>query len=373
MTYLDNAGAGLPPISVTDGMTELIDDWSKTGEHWDEWLLDVVDARRLFAKLIGGSKSCVGVVPSVSVGLACIGSSVKMSKRKVVTSSLNFPTNVIMWQRMKEAGLVGRVSVLEQRNGIVPLEAYERAIDDQTALVAVDYVSWLSGSRESVRAISELAHAHGALLVVDSFHALGVFPFDVKRDGVDVLVSGFYKWLCGPHGVACVSVDENLLESLIPPYLGWLGIEDNVIERLQAGRDPFDVPFPLSSATPSSSAARFEWGTWATVAVKGAIEAMKFTLRSDPETRFRSIGALKTQLVEGLDGLGVKMLTPPLEVNPGGGIVSFESKKQSEVVSRLAKQKIMVSGRFGYVRVSPHFYNTAEEVRRFLGAVRTIL
>jgi selenocysteine lyase/cysteine desulfurase len=278
-----------------------------------------------------------------------------------------------MWQRMREAGLVGQVRLLEQKGGLIPLEAYEKAIDDQTALVAVDYVSWLSGARERVRAISDLAHRHGALLVVDSFHALGVFPFDVKADGIDVLVSGFYKWLCGPHGVACICVSENLLESLVPPYLGWLGVEDNVAERLQAGRDPFDVPFSLTSAPPSRSAARFEWGTWATVAVKGAIESMKFTLRSDPAMRFRAIAALKARLSEGLEQMGVKMLTPPMEVNPGGGIVTFESKMQSEVVGKLAKQKIMVSGRFGHVRVSPHFYNTTEEVERFLGAARRLV
>jgi cysteine desulfurase / selenocysteine lyase len=373
MTYLDNAGAGLPPRSVTDGMKELIDDWSRTGEHWDEWLLDVVEARRLFAKLVGGATNSIGVIPSVSVGLAAVGSSVKMSKKKLVTSNLNFPTNVIMWQRMKEAGLVGSVTLLEHTGGLVPLEAYEQAIDDQTALVAVDYVSWLSGAREHVRGISDLAHKHGALLVVDSFHALGVFPIDVKADGIDVLISGFYKWLCGPHGVACVCVDEDMLESMVPPYLGWLGVEGNVVERFQAGRDPFDVPFSLKRAPPSRSAARFEWGTWATVAVKGAIESMKFTLRSDPAMRFKAIAALKARLFEGLEQMGVKMLTPPVEVNPGGGIVTFESKRQSEVVGKLAKQKIMVSGRFGHVRISPHFYNTAEEVDRFLGAARTLV
>ncbi len=373
MTYLDNAGAGLPPTAVTDAMKELVEDWSRTGEHWDKWLLDVVAARRLFAKLIGGSAHNVGVIPSVSVGLAAVGSSVNMSKRKVVTSSLNFPTNVIMWQRMREAGLVRRVTLLNQQKGIVPLEAYEKAIDDETALVAVDYVSWLSGSREKVREISEVAHQHGALLVVDSFHALGVFPFDVKRDGIDILVSGFYKWLCGPHGVACVYVSENLLESLMPPYMGWLGINDSVVERVQAGRDPFDVPFSLQHAPPSRSAARFEWGTWATVAVKGAIAAMEFTAKSGPGARFRSISALKARLLEGLERIGVKMLTPAPEVNRGAGIVSFECKKQTEVVGKLAKQRIMVSGRFGYMRVSPHFYNTAEEVDGFLDALRRIL
>jgi selenocysteine lyase/cysteine desulfurase len=296
-----------------------------------------------------------------------------MSKKKVVTSSLNFPTNVIMWQRMREAGLLRRVDVLKHEAGSIRIEEYEKAIDDDTALVSVDYVSWLSGSRENVREISELAHKHGALLAVDSFHALGVFPFDVKKDGIDILVSGFYKWLCGPHGVACVYIDENLLGTLLPSYLGWLGIHDSVTERVRAGRDPFDVPFPLDRAPPSDSASRFEWGTWASIAVKGAVEAMKFAVKADPAARFKAIVDLKKRVVEGLDELGVKTLTPSLDLNPGGGIVSFECENQTEVVARLAKRKVVVSGRFGHLRVSPHFYNSAGEIDRFLSEVQKVL
>lgn len=374
MTYLDNAGAGLPPVSVTDAMKALVDDWSRTGEHWEEWLLDVVECRRLFAKLIGAKGTETGVLPSVSVALAALASSIDFSRRrKVVTSSLNFPTNVIMWQRMREKGIVKTVDVVQHVRGAVPLESYEKAIDDKTALVAVDYVSWLSGARENIRELSRLAHSHGALLAVDAFHALGVFPFSVKRDKIDILVSGFYKWLCGPHGVACVYIAENLLERLKPAYLGWLGIDDNIIERLQSGRDPFDVPFSLRTATPSRSASRFEWGTWATVAVRGAIEALKFAAENGLDYRFEIIRRLKRELVRGLEEMGVQFLTPPLESNLGGGIVTFREKRQREVASKLMKRKIVTSGRFGHVRVSPHFYNTEEEIEKFLRAFREIV
>jgi selenocysteine lyase/cysteine desulfurase len=72
MTYLDSAGAGLPPLSVTNAMKSLVDDWSRTGEHWEEWLLDVVKCRELFGTLIGAKGREVGVLPSASVALAAI-------------------------------------------------------------------------------------------------------------------------------------------------------------------------------------------------------------------------------------------------------------------------------------------------------------
>lgn len=373
MTYLDNAGAGLPPLSVTKAMNEFVEDWSQKGEHWEAWLQDVLELRKLFGQLIGARSEEVGVVPSVSSALAAFAASMNYSKRgKVVTSSLNFPTNAILWQRMREAGLLKTVEVLPSSEGRIPFEAYEAAIDDETAIVSIDYVSWFSGYRERIREIGEIAHQHGAIMVVDGFHALGVFPFDVKKDGIDVYVNGFYKWMCGPHGVACIYADSELLPDLKPAYIGWHGIKDNVIERIQAGRDPFDVPFPTDSATPSATAARFEWGTWAAVTVKGAIEAVKFAFDTDVATRYGIIKRRRMQLMEGLRSKRVEILTPSEDMNPGGGIVTFGTKDHKTMVSELSKDKIIVSGRFNHVRVSPHFYNTSEEIDKFLDALKTV-
>ncbi len=374
VTYLDNAGAGLPPVRVTDAMKRFLDDWSSTGEHWDAWMEDVVEARRLFGTLIGARREEVGLLPSVSVAISSVASSLRLTERKkVVTSALNFPTNVMMWQRMKESGILKEVSILKPSGGAVPVESYAKTIDDKTAVVAVDYVSWFSGARENIKEISEIAHRHGALLLVDSFHALGVFPFDAKKDGIDVLVSGFYKWLCGPHGIACVYVDEGVLGGLRPSYMGWHGIEGNVVDRQLAGRDPFDVPFPLDRAEPAATAARFEWGTWATVCVIGAIEAMKFALDSGIESRYGRIKAMRDKIQDGFSEMGLKVITPTSGTNERAGIVSFETKRQQEVVQALMKQKIVVSGRFGSIRASPHFYNLPEEVDALLGALGPIV
>jgi cysteine desulfurase / selenocysteine lyase len=381
-TYLDNAGAGLPPRMVTHAMQDFLADWSGKGENWEEWLMEVVETRRLFGRLVGGKASEVGIVPSVSAALAAVGSSLnerdgapssRRGRRKVVTSALNFPTNVINWQRMRESGLLDEVVVLGRDGaGMVPIEAYREAIDDETALVALDYVSWLSGARENIREIGEIAHAHGSLLLVDSFHALGVFPFDVRREGIDVLVSGFYKWLCGPHGVACVYVREDVLPHLVPSFMGWHGIKDNVADRVVEGRDPFGVPFPLDRAEPAPSATRFEWGTWAAVCVAGANEAMRFTQKTGGAERYKRIRGLREQVQAGLEEIGLKSLTPTADENEGSGIVTFRAEEEEEdTVSRLMKKdKIVTSSRFGCVRISPHFYNTPTEVDSLILALR---
>jgi cysteine desulfurase / selenocysteine lyase len=368
-TYLDSAGAGLPPAQVTNAMRSFIEDWSKHGEHWDQWLEEVVELRRLYGQLIGGVRPEVGVVPSVSVGLAAVASSLDLrSRKRVVTSSLNFPTNVVLWQRMRESGLLKEVKVMDATEGMVLLQDWEKAIDDKTAAVAVDYVSWFSGYREKIREIGEIAHRHGAIMLVDAFHGVGVFPIDMKRDGVDAAFGGFYKWLCGPHGAACVWVREDVLPGLEPSYTGWHGINDNVIERLRQNRDVFDVPFPLDSAMPAKDAARFEWGTWACVVVRGAIEAVKFALQNDPDSRFQVIKKRREELMDGLHRLGKKVLTPTEEAAVSG-IVTFAQKNHKELVAKLASQRIVVSGRFDHVRVSPHFYNTSEEVQTLLDAL----
>lgn len=369
MTYLDSAGAGLPPLSVTEAMKRFIEDWSKHGEHWEEWLKHVVELRRLFGQLVGGSTEEVGVVPNVSVGLSSIASCLDPRRRKVVTCDLNFPTNVVLWQRMREKGLLKEVQVLRNRDGSLPLEAWEKAIDDNTAAVAVDYVSWFSGYREPVRAISEAAHRHGALLVVDGFHGIGVFPIAAKKDGIDVLVGGFYKWLCGPHGAACVYVDKDVLPRLEPGYTGWHGIKDNVVERLQQGRDVFDVPFPLDSATPSRTSARFEWGTWAMVVVDGAIEAVKFAILTDPAARWESIRSIRRELVDGLRDLRLRVLAEEQE-SEGSGIITFATKDHKLLVKNLAERRVIVSGRFNHVRVSPHFYNTTDDANALIEALK---
>src|SRR2546430_13914327 len=152
-------------------MREFVEKWSREGERWEEWLADILELRELFARLIGARDKEVGVVPSASIGLVELASSLDLSKRKkVVVSDLNFPSNVLLWLRMRESGLLKKVVVLRGRNGIVPLDAWERAIDEETVAVAGDYGSWLGGYPRRGERITVLAQRRGEGCLVLALH-----------------------------------------------------------------------------------------------------------------------------------------------------------------------------------------------------------
>jgi selenocysteine lyase/cysteine desulfurase len=285
--------------------------------------------------------------------------------QNVVLSELNFPTNVYPWHTLKARGLLKEVNVLKAEDGIVPLTTYERAIDDKTAAVSVDLVSWTNGCREKIPEIAKLAHAHGALMLVDVFHAAGVLPIDVRGLGVDVLLCGTYKWLMGPHGAAYIYANPDALNRLQPSIVGWHGIRDSVIARMQANEHPFGRPFDLSQAEPAGDATRFEWGTWSVISVEGAKAALEFTLKYPPEERWPIIQKLNERLVDGLRRKK-RRVTSPTEEDRLSGIVTFDTPEPARVAKQLLDEHIVVAPRVNGLRVSPHFYNTEEEIDRLL-------
>ncbi len=353
-------------MSVHQAMHSFLDEWRDYGEKWEAWLLEIVKARELFARLIGATVDEVACVPSVSSGLAAIGSSLSLRPgQNIVVSELNFPTNVYIWHALRRKGLISEVRVLKAKNGEVPISNFEKAIDDQTAAVSVDYVSWINGCREDVRAITQLAHSHGALMLVDAFHALGVIPVDVRKLGVDVLTCGTYKWLMGPHGTAFLYVKPEALGQLEPGIVGWHGISDSVVNRVLTKQEPFGRPFDLSNVIPAKDATRFEWGTWSVITVVGAKAALEFTLKYNPQEREPMIKRLNERLVDGLRKKG-KHVTSPLQMERRSGIVTFEVDDAARVSRQLQHDHIVVAPRVNTLRVSPHFYNSDREIDTLL-------
>jgi selenocysteine lyase/cysteine desulfurase len=360
--YLDNAGAGPPPIAVYDAMRSFLDEWRDYGEKWEAWLLEVVRARKEFGRLIGAGVDDVACVPNVTSGLAAIASALRLKPgQNVVVSELNFPTNVYMWHSLKEKGLISEVRVLKAENGKVPISSFEKAVDDKTAAVSVDYVSWINGCREDIPNVTRITHSHGALMIVDAFHAVGVFPVDVQRLGVDVLTCGTYKWLMGPHGTAFLYVSHEASDKLEPSIVGWHGISDSVVARVQSKQDTFGRPFDLRGVDPAKDATRFEWGTWSVITVAGARAAIEFTQKYSPDYRAPRIERLNGRL---LDGIRKKMnkITSPEGKERRSGIVTFEVDEAVKVAQRLQQEGVVVAARVNVLRVSPHFYNTEEEI-----------
>lgn len=364
--YLDSAGAGAPPLSVHSAMRTFLDEWRDYGEKWDAWLLEIVRARELFARLVGASRKEIACVPNVSSGLAAIASALSLKREQnVVLSELNFPTNVYIWHALKRKGLLSEVRILRAKAGGVPLADFEKAIDDKTAAVSLDYVSWINGCKENIKAITQVAHSHGALMLVDAFHAVGVMPVNVRELDVDALTCGTYKWLLGPHGTAFLYVKGETLDRLDPGIVGWHSISDSVIARASSKQETFGRPFDLSGLIPANDATRFEWGTWSVITVVGAKAALEFTLKYTPQEREPIIKHLNERLVNGLETKG-KHITSPLDSERRSGIVTFEVDDAARVSRELQQEGIVVAPRVNTLRVSPHFYNTDHEIDTLL-------
>src|SRR6266705_6430091 len=167
--YFDNAGTGPPSIHVLDSIHEYMTDWRDYGENWEEWLPMIIESRRLFGKMIGAGLEEVASLPNVTSALTALASSVKYKPNgNIVISELNFPTNIYIWHIQKKHGRANDVRLLRKdQSGVVPLDEWEKAIDDDTSIVSVDYVSWANGCRGKIREITEIAHEHNAFVIAD--------------------------------------------------------------------------------------------------------------------------------------------------------------------------------------------------------------
>ncbi len=365
--YLDNAGAGPLPSDVVEAMRNFLEKWSLMGEPWPEALGHIIESRAMFAELIGARAEEVAAVPGVSYGFNSFLASLKAGKGNAVAGAYNFPTTYYALHAARSRGLLSEVRIARGDGSRTPLEEYERLIDEETVLVVADHVSWITGYMEDLRAVADIAHSKGAILVSDAFHSVGVVPVDVKSLRVDVLLAGSYKWLMGPHGAGFVYVERNLLEELEPMLAGWMSAEDSVIERFERGERLFERPFDITGFTRAKDAKVLEWGTWPVIAFEGVIASMKFLNEFGAPEKYEShTRRLVERLMDGLMDMGYEVVTPR---DSKASIVVFKHRKPYELASILSRDGYIVSPRPGTIRVSPHFYNTIDEIESFLEAL----
>ncbi len=368
--YFDNAGTGPPSMYVINAIQQYIVDWRDYGENWEEWLPMIIESRRLFGKMIGATADEVASVPNVTSALIALASSARYKPDgNIVISDLNFPTNIYLWHLQKKHGRAKDVRLLHRdEKGTVPLEQWEEAIDDNTSIVSVDYVSWTNGAREKIREIAKIGHDHDAFVVADSFHGLGVFPIDAKQDELDAMVCGMYKWMQGPHGAAYLYTRRDRLDELDPNYIGWHGVEDSVVRRMTKQEDLFGKPFNINNAEPASDVTRFEGGSWGVVSIIGAKAALEYALKHDQQEKFHRVLRVTEHLIDGLKRKGRRILSP-LASDRRSGIVVFEDADPRATFEKLKSLNITVASRVKAIRVSPHYYNTEEEIDKLLAAL----
>ncbi|HSE30961.1 MAG TPA: aminotransferase class V-fold PLP-dependent enzyme [Pyrinomonadaceae bacterium] len=359
--HLLSHSLGPVPRAVRDSMNAYCEAWEHhtSEDAWatNWWELSQRIGDRI-ARILGGTAGSVQIQPNASIALASVASCFDFSsstRNKVVTTALDFPSMEYIWEAQQQLG--AHVEVVESEDGVsIPLEKILDAIDDTTCLVALSHTSYRSSYRVDAAAITQKAHAKGALVLFDVYQSAGVVELDAEGWGVDFLIGGTIKWLCGGPACGYLYVRPDLQRDLRPRLTGWV-----------AHHSPFD--FAHSPIRYARSVRRFAQGTPSIPALYSALPGLEIVESVGIESIAAESKRRTQKMVDFVIDRGWK-LNSPRDTNQRGGSVMIGVDDGPAMVDRLAARKVFVDCRpQAGLRVSPHFFNTDEEVDEALSVL----
>jgi len=351
--YLNSCSLGALSGRTRVALQDFLDQWEQRGAAawYDTWLPAVERLRAGYGRVIGAPASTVSLHPSISSALSGVGEALDYRTRpRVVTTSLDFPTVAYQWLAKQDRGV--EVVIIQSPDGTtVPLDLFAAAVDHRTALVATSHVFFTSGAIQDIRGLASLVHGRGALLLVDGYQAAGQIPVTVETLEADFYCAGGLKWLLGGPGIAFLYVRPEL-HALAPAVAGWFG---------HAAPFRFD-PHQLDRAP---DAHRFDQGTPAMASVYAQLAGLSFIEEIGIPAIRATTAALTEDLIAALRERG---LEPRVAASAAerSAIVMIPRDEPDRDVGALLARGFVVDARPGHVRVSPYFYNIADDHRAFV-------
>ncbi len=350
-TYLNSCSLGALSRRAEQRLRDFRNEWHEYGASawYETWMGRLSELRGRVAGMLAADEAEIALGASVSAALSVIASAIdhRPPRNRVVVAELDFPTLAYQWMARPGVEVVRVPS--DDGVGIDP-QRWAEAIDERTAVVATSHVFFTTGVIQDLPSIAKLAHDAGALFVVDAYQSAGQIPIDAGATGADVLITGPLKWLLGGPGLAYTWVRPELVQKLTPTLAGWWGADDQF--AFDIGRLDF-----------KHDARRFELGTPALHTVHTALGGQQIIDEIGvPAIRERNRALTERLIARARDaGFGLRVAEDP---DARSAIVMIAASDPHSAVAHLADAGIIVDARPGHVRVSPHFYNTEEEVDR---------
>lgn len=350
--YLNSNSAGAFPR----GMDDVFSRYAATLRHWrddafDGWWEELQRYHATLERFIVAAPGTVVSDASVSALLGRLGTCFDFggARNRVITTDLEFPSVPFIWDAFRRYG----AEPIVVETGDDPEGAIEALLDERVKLVSVTHASFRTGRLLDLERIVRAAKRVGALVITDAYQSTGTVPIDVQALGVDFLLAGAHKWLCGSMESAFLYVRPDLLPTLEPAATGWM-----------AGSDPFTFEAPRARA---STAQRFATGTPAVLPAMVSQVGMDLIEAVGSEAIRSHSLALTDRILAWAEDAGIASPTPR-DHAARGGVAVLRFAGDREATAALAGRGFICSWRGG-LRVAPHFYNTAEEVERFLQAL----
>ncbi|MEA2090207.1 MAG: aminotransferase class V-fold PLP-dependent enzyme [Thermoproteota archaeon] len=267
---------------------------------------------------------------------------------------------------------------VENDNGKIHMSDLDKKVDDDTRLVCINRTTPFCGFTYNVEEVCKIAHERNAFVLDDAFQAIGVIDVDVKKDDVDFLLTGSYKWQCGPEGAGIFYVKENLIDELECSFQNYL-----------AAKIPGEIPFTLADHDNISSwdytlrndADRFDQGVCVGEVLFAWDATLKYLNDLGPKNIQKRVRMLGGYLIEKLRDSGCKVLTP-IEPEERHGLIMYTTgryKRDSDSFNTFASQpkpikvSIRSAGGIGGIRVCTHFFNTEEDIDRLIEVQKKLI
>ncbi len=350
LIYLNHAAVAPLVRPAAEAMQHLAEDVLQNGAaNYQQWLDAYAGLRGAAGRLINALPDEIALMKNTSEGIATVALGIDWRPGdRIVAFKEEFPANQYPWRRLEKQGVT-----IEWLSVTDPLERIDAAARG-ARLLAISYVQFLTGHRADLEAIGRICRSHGAIYFVDAIQGLGAFPLDVQAAHIDALAADGHKWMVGPEGCAILYVSKRVQDQIEPVEFGWTNV---------AGFN--DYGSREMSLRPD--AGRYECGTLNTIGIFGLRAAIEFLLDVGIERIAPVVQGLGDQIDAGVRSKGYEVLGQRT-LATGAGIVSFRKAgtDPNAVVEHLRQNHIIAASRAGWVRASPHFYVTAEEIERFL-------
>lgn len=360
--YLDTATSGPLHKRVFEALHAFYRQRYERGANLSDykgWVNRAQETRKLVAALIGATPEEIAFVPNASTGINIGAHLIPFQKKEeVLAPDISFPSGSYAFQNLSHKGV--RVRRLKTTEGALPFDEIAREIRKETRAISLSSVEFASGYRHDIKKIGELCRERGIYLLVDGTQSVGALALNVKEAQIPLLAFSPYKWLCAPMGLGIFYGEKTFLEKTSPLFAGWFGVTE-----------PFSFhESPLIPAT----GRRYEVGGLNYGPIIALGEAVKIHLEIGAEVIEERIQGLMEYLIEGLEKMGIEMLGP-YEPEHRSSIlcISLKDKEIGKAKKIFERKGIAVNYSKNSIRVGIHYFNTRDDLCRFLASLQEAL
>ncbi len=356
-TYLNSCSYGVLAKSVEAAFGRYLESRNTLGSDWEVWVGELENLRGNLARLLACPAEDVSISTSLSDSLNALASSFGAygERDTIVTTDFDFPTTSQIWLAQERKGARVVRARTDETGVHIPLDAFDALIDERTLLVSLPWVCYRNGVKLDIDPIIRLARERGARVFVDGYQAIGTMPLSAPELGADFIAGGCLKYLLGTAGIGFMYVRNSESTDDIPVATGWFAQTDvNAMD--------------IYHNAPAPTARRFESGTPNVSATYACAAGIDLLLDVGLETVRERALHLTGLIVDGARNRGWKLVTPAAP-DRHGSLIAIAATDAPALVRALAEDDIVVSDRDNNLRVSPHFYNSDDDIDRLFEAL----